>query len=224
MRAHRPTTRPPGREPIAVNERQHSGEIVARPGSALRVVRPRALYRRRSRRCSLHQRCHASSASSAQEPRADVRPPWPSPPRRQACLRHPACAHAWEGLPEHRLHGAAEQTGAAPEACLLITTGVSAASGQTVSATTGALNGKVSDMTGATLPGVTVGISGPAMQGTRTDLTDADGAHRFSAIPPVDFTVMFKLSGFEIIRSTTHAPDQPVERPQSLHWTVDLTA
>jgi len=87
---------------------------------------------------------------------------------------------------------------------------VSAASGQTVSATTGALNGKVSDMTGATLPGVTVGISGPAMQGTRTDLTDADGAHRFSAIPPVDFTVMFKLSGFEIIRSTTHAPDHPI--------------
>src|ERR1700675_1679580 len=100
MKAHRPTARPPGREPIAVNELQHWGEIVARPGSALRVARSRAPYRRRSPRCSLHRRCHDSTASSAREPCTDVRPPWPDRLRRQASLRHPAYEYAWEGLLE----------------------------------------------------------------------------------------------------------------------------
>ncbi len=42
---------------------RRSGEIVARPGYALRVVRSPAPYRRRSQRCSHHRRCHASTAS-----------------------------------------------------------------------------------------------------------------------------------------------------------------
>ena len=44
-----------------------------------------------------------------------------------------------------------------------------AAVGQTVGATTGAINGKVVDSSDAVLPGVTVTISAPQMQG------DADG-------------------------------------------------
>ncbi|HEV3059556.1 MAG TPA: carboxypeptidase regulatory-like domain-containing protein [Vicinamibacterales bacterium] len=72
-----------------------------------------------------------------------------------------------------------------------------AASAQTVSATTGAINGKVTDTTGAILPGVTISISSPSMQGTRTDITREDGAYRFSAIPPGDYTITYELSGFE---------------------------
>jgi hypothetical protein len=68
---------------------------------------------------------------------------------------------------------------------------------QTVSTTTGAINGKVTDATGAVLPGVTVTISSPAMQGTRTDTTREDGAYRFSAIPPGEYKVVYELSGFE---------------------------
>ena len=41
-----------------------------------------------------------------------------------------------------------------------------------VSATTGSINGKVSDATGGVLPGVTVTIASPNMQGTRTDVTE----------------------------------------------------
>ena len=37
------------------------------------------------------------------------------------------------------------------------------------------------------------------MQGTRTDVTGADGVYRFSAIPPGDYTVKYELAGFETI-------------------------
>jgi len=74
---------------------------------------------------------------------------------------------------------------------------VAAAFGQTVSATTGAINGKVTDASGAVMPGVTVSISSPSMQGTRSDTTGTDGVYRFSAIPPGDYTVRYELAGFE---------------------------
>jgi len=74
-----------------------------------------------------------------------------------------------------------------------------AAVGQTVSTTTGAINGKVSDATGGVLPGVTITISSPSMQGTRTDVSKEDGAYRFSAIPPGEYKVTYELGGFEKI-------------------------
>jgi hypothetical protein len=76
---------------------------------------------------------------------------------------------------------------------------VAAAVGQTVSATTGAINGKITDPSGAVLPGVTVTISSPSMQGTRTDVTGADGTYRFSAIPPGDYKVTYELTGFDTV-------------------------
>jgi len=71
------------------------------------------------------------------------------------------------------------------------------ASGQTVSTTTGAINGKITDTSGAIMPGVTVSISSPSMQGTRTDVTGTDGMYRFSAIPPGEYKVIYELGGFE---------------------------
>src|ERR1041384_1045806 len=67
---------------------------------------------------------------------------------------------------------------------------------QTVSSTTGAINGKVTDNTIAVLPGVTVTISSPSMMGTRTTATSVDGTYRFAAVPPGDYTVAFELTGF----------------------------
>jgi hypothetical protein len=71
--------------------------------------------------------------------------------------------------------------------------------GQTVSSTTGAINGKVTDTTGAVLPGVSVSISSQSMQGTRTDVTNPDGVYRFSAIPPGDYKVTYELGGFDTV-------------------------
>ena len=54
---------------------------------------------------------------------------------------------------------------------------------QTVSATTGAINGKVADESGGALPGVAISITSPSMQGARTTVSGVDGSFRFPAIP-----------------------------------------
>src|SRR5262249_51236492 len=78
--------------------------------------------------------------------------------------------------------------------CVLVFS--SAAAAQTTSATTGAMNGIVTDNTKAVLPGVTVTITSPAMMGTRTDVTSDQGQYRFAAIPPGEYKVGFELPGF----------------------------
>jgi hypothetical protein len=70
------------------------------------------------------------------------------------------------------------------------------ASAQTVGATTGAINGRVVDSSDSVLPGVTVTISAPQMQGTQTAITNAEGNYRFPGIPPGTYTVRYELPGF----------------------------
>jgi outer membrane receptor protein involved in Fe transport len=54
----------------------------------------------------------------------------------------------------------------------------------TAAQTTGGIAGKVTDSTGGVLPGATVTLTGPAMQGTQTATTDSLGEFRFRNIPP----------------------------------------
>ena len=65
-----------------------------------------------------------------------------------------------------------------------------------VSATTGSINGKVTDESGAVLPGVTVTVASPSMQGIRTAVTDDSGDYRFPAVPPGDYRITYELVGF----------------------------
>src|SRR5439155_25113858 len=71
-----------------------------------------------------------------------------------------------------------------------------AATAQTVTSTTGAINGAVIDSTKAVLPGVTVTLSGPALMGTNAAVTDQNGSFRFSTLPVGDYRLTFELSGF----------------------------
>ena len=68
------------------------------------------------------------------------------------------------------------------------------AAGAFAQGTTGALTGTVTQA-GANLPGVTVTISSPTLQGTRTTVTNENGDYNFSAIPPGAYKVTFSLSG-----------------------------
>jgi len=70
---------------------------------------------------------------------------------------------------------------------------------QTVTSTTGAINGVVTDSTQAVLPGVTVSLSGPALMGTRTAVSDQNGAFRFSTVAIGDYKLTFELGGFGTI-------------------------
>ena len=71
-----------------------------------------------------------------------------------------------------------------------------AALGQTVGATTGSINGRVVDSSDSVLPGVTVTISSPQMQGEQTAITNAEGNYRFPGIPPGTYMVRYELPGF----------------------------
>lgn len=62
--------------------------------------------------------------------------------------------------------------------------------------TTGAIEGTISDSSGAPIPGVTVEIRSPQLQGTKTETTDAKGNFRFSLIPPGSYSMTASLSGF----------------------------
>ena len=60
----------------------------------------------------------------------------------------------------------------------------------------GELVGKVSDDQGGVLPGVTVTLSGPAVMGSPTAVTNAQGLYRFPAVNTGTYTLKFELAGF----------------------------
>ncbi len=62
--------------------------------------------------------------------------------------------------------------------------------------TTGGIVGRVTDEQEGGLPGVTVEARSPALQGSRTAVTDEIGFYRLTLLPPGDYTVSFTLSGF----------------------------
>ena len=70
--------------------------------------------------------------------------------------------------------------------------------GSDVSAqTTGRIQGQVMDVQNAVLPGVTVTVTSPSLQGALTEVTDADGRFRFPSVPPGRYTVKAELSNFK---------------------------
>jgi outer membrane receptor protein involved in Fe transport len=71
-----------------------------------------------------------------------------------------------------------------------------AVAGVGIAQTTGTIEGTVADQSGGVLPGVTVELAGPNLQGTRSAVTGADGRYRFPSVPPGPYTVTGDLSGF----------------------------
>jgi len=65
---------------------------------------------------------------------------------------------------------------------------------------TGSINGKVVDSEGNPLPGVTVTVQGPALQGKMSFVTTQSGLFRFpSLLPGSDYQLTFELSGFKTV-------------------------
>jgi len=63
---------------------------------------------------------------------------------------------------------------------------------------------------GAALPGVTVTISSPSMQGTRTTTTGEAGGYSFPALPPGQYKVRFELEGMAPVEQSVQlALSQP---------------
>ena len=69
--------------------------------------------------------------------------------------------------------------------------------------TAGMIGGQVT-ADGSALPGVTVTISSTAMQGTRSAVTDPNGAYLFGAVPPGDYRIEFSLTSFQPMAKVAH--------------------
>ena len=61
---------------------------------------------------------------------------------------------------------------------------------------TGIISGKVIDPDGLAVPGATVTLESPALQGTRTAQTSTNGDYIIPFLPAGDYTVTFSLPGF----------------------------
>ena len=68
--------------------------------------------------------------------------------------------------------------------------------------TTGTIEGQVTDQNGGALPGVTLELSGPNLQGSRSATTDGQGRYRFVSLTPGRYTVTANLSGFGQVQKT----------------------
>lgn len=79
--------------------------------------------------------------------------------------------------------------------CVLLNPATGAA--QTAGATTGAVEGSVTDLTGAGLPGVTITAAGDPLMAPYVVVSASDGSYRFWAMPPGTYTLSFALAGFE---------------------------
>ncbi|HEX7706930.1 MAG TPA: TonB-dependent receptor [Thermoanaerobaculia bacterium] len=64
--------------------------------------------------------------------------------------------------------------------------------------TSGTLSGIVTQ-DGVPLPGVSVTVASPNMQGTRTTVTNDAGGYTFGALPPGEYTVTFELAGLQTV-------------------------
>lgn len=84
---------------------------------------------------------------------------------------------------------------------------------------TGELSGTVKSSDGLSLPGATVTVQSPALQGVRTAVTDANGNFVVRALPPGTYKVTFEMSGLSP-RSETAIVE--LARETVLHATLAL--
>lgn len=77
--------------------------------------------------------------------------------------------------------------------------------------TTGTISGHVVDSQGLAIPGVTVNVASPNLQGIRTATTSENGDYILTLLPPGTYTVSFEITSFQRqTRTIALAPTQAV--------------
>ena len=64
---------------------------------------------------------------------------------------------------------------------------------------TSTLEGKVTSSDGTALPGVTVTVRSPALQGERSTVTESTGSYVIRGLPPGDYNIHFALEGLQAV-------------------------
>ena len=62
---------------------------------------------------------------------------------------------------------------------------------------TGTVTGKVTDPSGLPVPGATITVTSPALQGSRTAVSSGNGDYAIPFLPPGDYLLIVEISGFE---------------------------
>jgi hypothetical protein len=71
-----------------------------------------------------------------------------------------------------------------------------------VGQTTGDIDGRVTDSSGAPLPGVTIEATSPKMQGVRVEVSGRNGSFRVLSVPPGKYRIRASLEGFETVEES----------------------
>lgn len=71
---------------------------------------------------------------------------------------------------------------------------------------TGIMRGTVTTADKLSMPGATVTIKSPSLQGARTVVTESDGTFLFRNIPPGIYAVTFEMSGMQMVQKTVDVP------------------
>src|SRR4051812_2217842 len=85
---------------------------------------------------------------------------------------------------------------------LLASTALAAAQG----VQTGTIRGIVTDTQNLPVPGVTVTVTSPALQGQRSTVTGSDGGYVLRLLPAGDYAIAFELSAFATSRARATVP------------------
>ena len=78
---------------------------------------------------------------------------------------------------------------------------------------TGIMRGTVTTADKLSMPGATVTIKSPSLQGGRTVVTESDGTFLFRNIPPGIYAVTFEMSGMQMVQKT-------VGGTSTVFWTI----
>jgi hypothetical protein len=94
----------------------------------------------------------------------------------------------------------------------------------------GSLRGRLTSSDGVALPGVTVTVTSPSLQGNRSTSADVNGVYSIPGLPAGDYTVRLELSGFATVDRRVSVPlgsaivvDQALA-PAAVNERVDVTA
>jgi hypothetical protein len=85
---------------------------------------------------------------------------------------------------------------------------------------TGSIAGRVSDPSGAAMPGVTVTATSPYLQGARVVVTVQNGDYVIALLPPGDYEVGFEIEGFQAV---TRAVGVSLTQTVTLNETLALS-
>src|SRR5712691_8234041 len=75
--------------------------------------------------------------------------------------------------------------------------------GSAIAQTTASLTGSVTSG-GSPLPGATITISSPALQGVRTTVSGPNGDYHFAALPPGKYSVRIELEGLQRVTQSVN--------------------